>query len=680
MDPAPRRPGLRLRDALAMNEPSDPSGTTQSVPGLERLRRRPGIRRRFVVAIGLLVALVLLAQAAALYLIGSRYLVEEIENRARAYGELAAEPICDAYVTYFASGQSKFQQLVLDVANLNPDLDQLAIYDIDMNELWHSAGHERREATPPEAAPPLTLDRHRLAQAVRGLETTAWREGERQGDGRFLLVVPYVEEWGRHQYSVLFSFHYGSLQHALARLFLWVFLIGLFSLLLGLFFAGMLSRQSLRPVEQLIRGARELARGKLEHRIDLHSGDELEALGATLDHMAGLLSRTIADLEASNDRLDRMNRELQQLDKVKSDLLANVSHELRTPLTAISGYSEALHAGLLGPLQAAQQDAMAVALRNIARLRGMIDQLLSFSRIESGRLEVDLRAFDLEPAARLVVEAVGAALGRGHRLVFEAPEDLPEVYGDPGKISQVLENLLTNAVKFSPPGSRVELSLRQAGQGIEVAVSDHGIGIAAEVQPKIFDRFYQVDASSKRQFGGMGLGLAIVKEILDLHHSKIEVESRPGEGATFRFSLPIAAEKTSFVPTASAPRIVWVDDDAAFVQRASAVLAREGCFVQTAATAEQGLRLIQKLRPDLVVLDRILPDGDGFDLIPKLKEDRRLAAVKVVFCTVRKERNLGLRLGAADYWTKPLDNESLVDKVKALLPGRLGLAVASHNG
>ena len=654
----------------------DPSGTTQSVPGLEKLRRRPGIRRRLVVAIGLLVALVLLAQAAALYLIGSRYLEDEIENRALAYGALAAEPICDAYATYFASGQSKFQQLVLDVAKLNPDLDQLAIYDIDMNELWHSAGHDQPAAT----APALPADRRRLAEAVRGLDSQAWREGERHGDGRFLLVVPYVEEWGRHQYSVLFSFHYGSLQKALARLFGWVFLLGLFSLALGLIFAGMLSRQSLRPVEQLIRGARELARGKLEHRIDLQSGDELEALGATLDHMAGLLSRTIVDLETSNERLDRMNRELQQLDKVKSDLLANVSHELRTPLTAISGYSEALHAGLLGPLQPAQQNAMAVALRNVARLRGMIDQLLSFSRIESGRLEVDLRAFDLEPAARLVVEAVGAALGRGHQLVFAAPEELPEAYGDPGKISQVLENLLTNAVKFSPPGSRVELSLRQAGQGLEVAVRDQGIGIAAEAQAKIFDRFYQVDASSKRQYGGMGLGLAIVKEILDLHHSRIEVESRPGEGATFRFILPIAAERTSFVPTATAPRIVWVDDDAAFVQRACAALAREGCFVQTAATAEQGLRLIQKLRPELVVLDRLLPDGDGFDLIQKLREDRRLETVKVVFCTVRKERKLGLRLGAADYWIKPLDDLTLVEKVKTLLPGRLGLEAESHNG
>jgi len=657
-------PHLGFRNELALTEES------QSLPGLDRLRRRPGIRRRFVVAIGLLVALVLAVQALAIFYFGSRYLEGMIEDQARAYGTLAAEKICSAYVIYFESGHTKFEELVAEVADLDPNLTEMAIYDIDMKELWRSEGLEMGIPGPPA---PLG-DRRQLEGAVRGLDIRAWREGEVRGDGNYLVVVPFIEEWGRHQYSVLFRFHYRGLQQALRELFRWVLLLGLFGLTLGVGFAIMLSRKSLRPVEELIRGAREMAHGRLEHRIDLHSGDELEVLGATLDHMAGLLSRTIADLESSNQHLDRMNRELQQLDKVKSDLLANVSHELRTPLTAISGYSEALHSGLIGNVEPAQKDALAIVLRNIGRLRGMIDQLLSYSRIESGRLEVDLRAFDLEPAARLVLEAVQAALGRDHQLLFLAPLDLPEVYGDPSRIAQVLENLLTNAVKFSPIGSAVELHLRLLAEGVEVAVEDHGIGISAEAQEKIFDRFYQVDASSKRQYGGMGLGLAIVKEILELHHSKIEVESRPGEGATFRFELPIAAERTTFVPTAAAARIVFVDDDAAFVQRVSAVLGKEGYFVQAAATAEQGLRLILKLRPDLVVLDRLLPDGDGFDLLKKLREDRRLKEIPVVFCTVRKERNLGLRLGAADFWTKPIPNSELIAKVKELLPAPGGLA------
>lgn len=661
-----------MHDETSEARVSVTSSGSQSLADLEKLWRRPGIRRRFVVAISALVALVLLAQATALFFLGGSHLEHEIEARARAYGTLAAEKICVAYLTYFESGHSKFQELVTDVASLDPDLKQLAIYDIEMKELWRSEDLDLEDPGPPLPQ----VDRVRLADAVRGLEIKAWREGDLP-DGQYLVVVPYIEEWGRHQYSVLFHFDYRGLRLALGELFRWVFLLGLFGLALGIAFAVMLSRQSLRPVEHLIRGARELARGRLEHRIDLHSGDELEVLGATLDHMAGLLSRTIADLEDSNARLDRMNRELQELDKVKSDLLANVSHELRTPLTAISGYSEALHTGLLGDLTPPQKDALAIVERNIARLRGMIDQLLSYSRIESGRLEVELRAFELEPAARLVLEAVRAALGRGHELIFSVSAELPEVYGDPGRIAQVLENLLTNAVKFSPVGSRVELRLSLAPHGVEVVVEDQGIGIDAEAQQRIFDRFYQVDASSKRQYGGMGLGLAIVKEILELHHSRIEVESRPGEGSKFRFVLPIAAERTALV-NAGAARIVFVDDDAPFVQRASAVLAKEGYDVQAAATIEQGFRLIQKLRPNLVVLDRLLPDGDGFDLFEKLREDPHLEQVLIVFCTVRKERKLGLRLGAADYWTKPIDNDSLRTRVRTLLGGVLGLEAASH--
>jgi signal transduction histidine kinase/CheY-like chemotaxis protein len=645
---------------------SSASISRTSLSTLAAFHRRPGIRRRFIVAISLLVALVLAAQAAVVLLFGYQDLQRTIEQRAAAYATLAVEPISDAFVKYHESGHSKFQELVASVIDLNPDVDELAIYDIDQKVLWHSS----RLDGDAQRRPRLLLESPdgRLPDAVRGLELRSWHEGGAGPQRHFVVVAPYVEEWGRHQYSVVFRFGYASLRAAIFEMGWRVLLLGLFGLALGVACAVVLSRQSLRPVERLIRGAQELARGHLGHRIELRSGDELEVLGATVDQMAALLEKTIADLETSNRRLATMNQELQELDKVKSDLLANVSHELRTPLTAISGYVEALHAGLLGALGPGQKEVLAVVGRNVGRLRGMIDQLLSYSRIESGRLQVEMRSFDLEAAARLVVEAVRAAHGRQHEVKIEPHEDLPEVYGDASRISQVIENLLTNAVKFSPPGSTVDLRLRVVGDGVEVRVRDRGIGIAPEVHDKIFDRFYQVDATSKRHFGGMGLGLAIVREILELHNSRIVVESRPGEGASFRFALPIAAERTGLVPTATAPRVVFVDDDAVFVQRASTLLGEAGYVVHGAATAEQGLALIYRLRPDLVVLDRLLPDCDGFDLLKQLKDDAKTRALPIVLCTVRKEKALGLRLGAADFWTKPIDGATLVERVKALAP------------
>lgn len=692
----PRPPPPRERP-----EPAAPSSaTSQAAPGqnlsgpqslaslsgsligtppstLAALQQRPGIRRRFIVAISLLIALVITAQAAVSVLFGFRNLERSIETRAKSYATLAVEPVCNAYLKYHQSGHSKFQELVAEVMDLNPDLEELAILDIEQQVLWHSSGLDKPTLTRPgHPAPGLTSELLRpgsvnapqMVDAVRGLELVAWRQGEVGPNRHFVVVAPYVEEWGRHQYSVVFYFGYEGLRQAMAEMGWQLLLLGLFGLTLGVACAVVLSAQSLRPVERLIRGAQELARGHLGHRINLSSGDELEVLGATVDQMAALLERTIADLETSNSRLNTMNQELQELDKVKSDLLANVSHELRTPLTAISGYVEALHAGLLGELGPGQKDVLAVVSRNIARLRGMIDQLLSFSRIESGRFEVEMRSFDLEGVARLVVEGVRAAHGKNHEIRFTCPEDLPEVFGDASRIAQVLENLLTNATKFSPTGTAIDLRLRVVGDGVEAMVRDRGIGISPELHDKIFDRFYQVDASSKRHFGGMGLGLAIVREILELHHSRIHVDSQPGQGASFRFILPIAAERTGFVPTATAPRIVFVDDDAAYVQRANSLLSEAGYVVHAAATAEQGMALIRRTRPDLVVLDRLLPDSDGFDLLKQLKEDPKTAKIPVVLCTVRKERSLGLRLGAADFWTKPLDGATLLERVKALAP------------
>lgn len=248
---------------------------------------------------------------------------------------------------------------------------------------------------------------------------------------------------------------------------------------------------------------------------------------------------TIGDLEAANERLARRNEELRELDRAKSDLLADVSHELRTPLTAVSTYVEAAKEGYLGELDAAHAESIEIVERNVRRLRLTIDQLLAYSRIDSG-LEVELGPFDLEPTIREVVEELLAAHGPGLLLECDVPPGLPRAYGDAGSVAQVLENLLTNAIKFSPAGSPVTVEARRVPEGIEVAVRDRGIGIAEEDQPKVFDRFFQVDAGARRKLAGSGLGLAIVREVLARHHSEIVLTSRPGEGSTFRFVLPVA--------------------------------------------------------------------------------------------------------------------------------------------
>lgn len=664
-----------------MNRPTDlpktpePSSGTLDLP--EGSGERGGIRRRFVVAISSLVALVLTIQGAVLILFGHRYLEAQIEQEADAYATLAVAPICDAYRKYFDSGYTKFQELVHENLSLAPDLEALAIYDTEGRRLFRSEDLGEGPRPAEEGTPARLEPGSRLLEAVKGLEKQSW-ESRREGHRHYVVVAPYVEEWGRHQYSVVFWVSYDSLTGAMMDIGWRILGLALLSLLLGGVCAWVLSAQSLRPVETLTEGARRFARGDLDHRNELRSGDEFEILGNTMDHMAALLARTVEDLESSNRHLELLNRELQELDEVKSDLLANVSHELRTPLTAIRGYVEAMSTGLLGDVSEVQQESLEVVERNIARLRSMIDQLLSYSRMESGRLEVELKPFDLESTARHVVEAVGAARDAASRLVLDCEEDLPEAFGDAGRIAQVLENLLTNAVKFSPDETAVELLIRRVRRtdgeggddGLEVRVRDHGIGIPLEEQTKIFDRFFQVDAGSSRHYGGMGLGLAIVREILELHHSKIEVDSAPGEGATFRFVLGLAADRTSLLPVGAGRHLVFVDDDASFVQAMAAHLAEHDWVVHAAATASQGMALVRKVEPEAVILDRLLPDRDGFDLLQELKEDGKTSHVPVVLCTVRRERGLGLRLGAAEYWIKPIEPADLEARLEDVLDSR----------
>jgi len=612
-----------------------------------------GLRRRFVLAIAVLVAVVLLTQAAVLWWFGRRHFRQETEERASSYSRLAVDPVCDAYQTYFDSGFSKFRELVGEIAELDPDLEGLRIYDVDGELLFDSDELDRhgRPAEPPRR--PTAAD-PRLLTALGGLEPTAWREtGE--GERRYVVVAPHIEEWGRHRYSVVFRFSYQGLAKATWGVGWQLGGLALLALALGVGCAFVLSAQALGPVARLTAGARRLAEGELRHRIGLRTGDEFEVLGATLDQMAARLADTVDDLEETNRRLGELNRELEQLDRVKSDLLANVSHELRTPLTAIGGYVEAFQAGLLGEVDDGQRRALAVVERNLRRLRGMIDQLLSYARMQSEGLEVELGPFDLGAVAKHVVEAVTAAHGPELRLDFRCPEELPEVYGDPSRIGQVIENLVTNAVKFSPRGEPIDLHLLELPEGVEVVVRDRGIGIPKEYQGKIFDRFYQVDATSKRHFGGIGLGLAIVREILELNHCEIRVESEPGEGSAFRFVLPLASERTGMLPTLGRRRVVIVDDDAGFVQRLAAHLSGRGWVVETAAGVEPGWATIRRVRPHAVVLDRLLPDGDGFDLLQRLNGRPATRRIPVLLVTVRAERALGLRLGAAAYLRKPID-------------------------
>ncbi|HYL05050.1 MAG TPA: HAMP domain-containing sensor histidine kinase, partial [Thermoanaerobaculia bacterium] len=379
--------------------------------GKRRKGRPPRLRSlriRFVAAIAALVALVLVANSLVLALANRPRLRDDLESRARAYGRLSVAQVCNAYETYYASGYSKFREIVQDEMKLAPDLDRLTIYDtagrvlFDSRELRSELVEPvQRSAAPaaggPAGAPSGTAGR--VLAAVQGLAPSAWPAD----DGKlYVVMAPYVEEWGRHRYSIAFFFSYDSLRLAAFSAGWRIFWLSAGSLALGVLIAILLAAQSVRPIEVLTRGAQDLADGQLARRIELATGDEFGVLAATFNQMAEKLTHTISDLETSNRTLGQMNLELQQLDRMKSDLLANVSHELRTPLTAIQGYTEAMDEGLLGPVNDQQRDAFKVVQRNSRRLMGMIEQLLAFSRLDA----LEAPAAPAGPAERAAVAAL----------------------------------------------------------------------------------------------------------------------------------------------------------------------------------------------------------------------------------------------------------------------------------
>jgi signal transduction histidine kinase len=250
------------------------------------------------------------------------------------------------------------------------------------------------------------------------------------------------------------------------------------------------------------------------------------------------LSRAVvAQLE-----LRRQNERLRALDRLKDELVAVVAHDLRTPLTSIRGYVDMLLAGDAGPLTETQQRFLGVVDRNSGRLERLTGDLLLLARYEAGELELDLRPIDVAAVVRDAAEAARpAAEAVGIGLEVEI-DDVPSLRADRERLGQLLDNLVSNAVKFTPAGGRIALALRRApgGCGVAIEVADSGPGIPADEQPLLFERFYRARGATEARVPGTGLGLAIAKTIADGHGGTIAVESREGDGATFRVTLPLA--------------------------------------------------------------------------------------------------------------------------------------------
>ncbi|OGA66072.1 MAG: hypothetical protein A3G83_10230 [Betaproteobacteria bacterium RIFCSPLOWO2_12_FULL_68_20] len=296
-----------------------------------------------------------------------------------------------------------------------------------------------------------------------------------------------------------------------------------------------LARRMVRPIRALQDGAARIGAGELDQKFDVHTGDELESLAEQFNKMAAELKSSYADLER---KVEERTRELAVANQHKSEFLANMSHELRTPLNAIIGFSEVLSEKMFGDVNEKQLEYLRDIHSSGQHLLSLINDILDLSKIEAGRMELDLSRFDLSAALENALTLVRERATRnGVRLGLDA-DRVGEWVADERKFKQVLLNLLSNAVKFTPQGGSVRLSARRANGAVEIEVSDTGTGIAPEDRALVFEEFRQAGGDHLKRPEGTGLGLALAKRFVELHGGEIRLQSAVGRGSTFSFTLP----------------------------------------------------------------------------------------------------------------------------------------------
>lgn len=405
-----------------------------------------------------------------------------------------------------------------------------------------------------------------------------------------------------------------------------------------------------------------------------------------------ILSRRSSEAFAN---VHMLSTKLLRLDKIKDEFLANTSHELRTPLTGILGITEAILKGSDGELNLRQKQNLSIIADSSRRLANLVNDILDYSKMKNGDILLNIRPIQIEGLIRTSVKVFQQLAGtKNLAILSEIQENLPPAMADENRVVQILYNLVGNAVKFTVNGY-VKISAMKKGGMVQVCVSDTGEGIPEDKLEDIFKTFEQVDTSMTRRYGGTGLGLSITKRLVELQGGSIYVESQPGKGSRFTFSLPMAEvplnkemyteemnrEMPEFVPafddlptlpenTEGVIQVLLVDDDIVNLQAAAATLRLGGYGVTLAGSAREALeKLNQNISYSLVILDVMMPEMSGYDVCRNIRQQRTVFELPVLMLTAKtgtSEIVMGFEAGANDYLPKPFEPEELLVRVRTL--------------
>ncbi len=420
---------------------------------------------------------------------------------------------------------------------------------------------------------------------------------------------------------------------------------------------------------------------------------ERERAEQALNAERALLARRVAERTAD---LSVANAELARAARLKDEFLANMSHELRTPLNSILGRSQALQEEIYGPLTPKQAEALQGVEESGRHLLALINDILDLSKIEAGKLDLQSEPLDVDQLCRTSMRMVTqAAQHKRISLSITVDSQVETIMADERHMKQMLVNLLSNAVKFTPEGGNVGLIVQgdRARQAVTFTVHDNGIGIAEDDLPKLFQPFVQIDSRLSRQYEGTGLGLALVARLAEAHGGSVALESTPGQGSRFSVTLPWKPAQASPLRTpdiagntASTPAVnhaLVIEDSPAAAERITLFLSELGARVNVYTHGSGAVEQAIEMQPDLIVLDVLLPDLLGWEVLRGLKAEPRTQAIPVVVMSVVDEPERARTLGAAAVLLKPIDRETLYQTLRQVLaknepPIHTALVIAQH--
>jgi signal transduction histidine kinase len=456
---------------------------------------------------------------------------QRLEAEARQFALVATPGVAQSYDNYFESGYFKFRQLVIDLLARSEDVTAVLVCDVEGHVRFDSRHLEAPADAPGE---PPAIDSERL-QAVRRVQPSELHPGVRGGPW-LEIVVPYLEDWGRHRLSVIYHVSDARLERQFRRsVWVAVQLVALSAVVVAAL-GHVLSRGLTRPLGALTRGVQQVARGHYDERLEIKTGDELQLVAEAFNDMAERLRQTIGEMERRNEELERFSY--------------TVSHDLRTPLVTVSGFLGLLDTDLReGRTEHARQDIERIrrAADTMDRLLREILDLSRVGRVTSPPEDVSLRSL-AEEAQQSVAGRLTAA-----RAIFIVEPELPVLWGDRARLQEVVRNLVDNAAKFmgGQPHPEIVVGARPGPKGPVWFVRDNGVGIDPKHHQRVFGLFERLDPS----VDGTGIGLALVKRIIEVHGGQVWVESQGrGRGTSVCVSLPSRPPEAPVILAAAAPR------------------------------------------------------------------------------------------------------------------------------